>query len=825
MGSAVVLTAVPYRQVKHSLRMFLKSPGFTATAIAALAVGIGGTTAIFSIVNTVLLRPLPVPDPERLVVLATTMGDGSAASPAKFLHWRAERTILADVSAYMGGWTNYTSGGVAEEWPFTRVSADTFRCFGIPVQRGRTFTAAEDLPGAALVAVISEGLWKRRFGGDSRMLGKTLSLNGEAHTVIGIVANVSAASEYGPFSDVYVPMQIDPHTEDQGDLFEVAARLKPGVTLEQARARLRVSAEEYRTRFPNALARGESFTARGLREDLAGGDRPLLLVLSGAVSLVLLIACANVASLLLARAAGRRREMAIRMALGAGRGRILRELLAESVLLGGAGGALGLLLGIAGVRALLAVNTAGLPMVGRNGAAVTVDWRVMAFAAAVSLLTGILFGLFPAVQGSRADLNSDLKDGGRSGAGLRHNRARGFLVVSEMALAVVLLVGSALLIRSFVALYRVDPGFDTTHVLTMNVLLTGPKYAKTAGVADALRDGLERVRALPGVVAAGATCCLPLSQGTFDQNFQILGRPATAAAGPDVGWATVSPGYFETFRIPVKRGRAFTAADDHRAPAVVAISESMARQYWKDADPLGQRIVIGRGSGVSELEGEPVRQIVGIVGDIRTEGLDARPRPVLYVPQAQLPDAGSAFFLRLLPMAWVVRTQGEPGRLATAIQEQLRQATGLPVTDLAPMKQVVWAQTGRQRFSMLVMAVFAGAALLLAAIGIYGLMAYSVEQRRQEIGIRMALGAPSGRVRDMVVRQGMGLALAGAVAGLAAAWGLARLMASLLFGVPPHDPVVFTAVPGVLIGVALAAVSVPAHRASRMDPMEALRHE
>ncbi|MDR3699101.1 MAG: ABC transporter permease [Candidatus Sulfopaludibacter sp.] len=809
--------------MKHSIRIFLKSPGFTLTALAALAVGIGGTTAIFSIVNTVLLRPLPVPDPERLVVLATTSGDGSAASPAKFIHWRAERGVFQDVSAYMGGVTNYTGGGVAEEWRYTRASADTFRCYGIPVLRGRTFTAAEDSPGAAPVAVIGEGLWRRRFGGNPQMLGQTISLNGEAHTVVGIVADFSAVRESGPFSDVYVPMQIDPHTEDQGDLFEVAARLKPGVSLEQARARLRVSAEAYRIRFPNALARNESFTARGLREDLAGGDRPLLLVLSGAVSLVLLIACANVANLLLARAAGRRREMAIRIALGAGRGRIIRELLAESALLSAMGGALGLLLGYAGVRALLAVNTAELPMVGRNGEAVTVDWRVMAFATGVSLLTGILFGLFPAVQGSRADLNSDLKDGGRSGAGLRHNRARGFLVMSEVGLAVVLLVGSALLIRSFLALYHVDLGFDATHVVTLDVLLAGPKYAKTAGVAEALRQGLERVRALPGVAAAGATCCLPLAQGTFDQNFQILGRPA--AAGPDVGWATVSPGYFETFQIPVKHGRAFTAGDDNRAPAVVAISESLARQYWKDADPLGQRIVIGRGSGVSELEGEPVRQIVGIVGDIRTEGLDARPRPVLYVPQAQLPDAESAFFLRLLPIAWVVRTQGEPGRLAGAIREQLRQATGLPVTGVAPMKQVVWAQTGRQRFGMLAMAVFAGAALLLAAIGIYGLMAYSVEQRRQEIGIRMALGAESGRVRDMVVRQGMSLALAGAAAGLAAAWALARLMASLLFGVPPHDPVVFAAVPAVLIVVALAAVYLPAHRASRLNPMDALRHE
>jgi putative ABC transport system permease protein len=816
-----------FQDLKHSIRMFRKSPGFSITAVAALALGIGGTTAIFSIVNTVLLKPLLIPDPDRLLVLATTGDAGSAVSPAEFLHWRGKSSVVQDVSAFLGGVANFTGGELVEQWPYTQVSVNFFRCFGIPIFEGRVFTPEEDLPNGPRVAVISQALWKRRYASDPRMLGKTIALNGEPHTVVGILADTSAMRTYGLFSDVYVPLQMDPNSRDQGVYFMVAARLKPGITLEQAKTRLRASEGEYRAKFPNALGPKENFTARRFREDMVGGDRPMLLILAGAVCLVLLIACANVANLLLVRAAGRRREMAIRAAIGAGRGRMIRQLLTESVLLSLVGGALGLLLGYGGIRALLAINTAGLAMVGEYGEGVGMDWRVVVFALGVSLATGIIFGLFPALEGSRADLNSVLKEGGgRSGGGRRQNKARALLVVSEVSLAVVLLVGSALLIRSFMLLYAVELGFDTKNVVTMNVLLAGPKYAKTAGVADTVRSGLERLRSLPGVVAAGATCCLPLGQGTYDMNFEIVGRPgAVPYAEQEVGWATVSPGYFEAFKIPVKRGRAFGAGDDFKSPAVVVINEKMARKYWKERDPLGERIVIGHAGGMKEFKDEPVRQIVGIVGDIRAEGLDAGPRPIMYVPQAQLTDAASAFFLRLLPLAWVVRTEGEPRGMAREIREQLRQATGLPVTDVAWMDRVVWGQTASQRFAILLMTVFGSTALLLAAIGIYGLMAYTVEQRRQEIGIRMALGAESSQVRNMVVRQGMGLALAGVVAGLGTAWGLARLIESFLFGVRAHDPMVFVAVPIVLSLVAFAAVYGPASRASRVNPIDSLRYE
>jgi putative ABC transport system permease protein len=816
-----------FQDVKHSIRMFLKSPGFTITAVAALALGIGGTTAIFSIVNTVLLKPLLIPDPGRLVVLTVTPGDETAGSPARLVHWRSQSAVIQEVSAYFVGVMNYTGGLVAEQWKYTRASANFFHCFGIPILRGRSFTQEEDLPSGTRVALISQDLWKRRFASDPRLLGKTISLDGELNTVIGIVGNVSATRTYVPLSDVYVPFQLDPNSGDQGVYIDVVARLKPGVPLEQARTRLRASTREYRAKFPNDLGPNESFTAKPFRENMVGGDRPLLLVLSAAVSLVLLIACANVANLLLVRAAGRRREIAIRAAIGAGRGRMIRQLLTESGLLSMVGGALGLLLGYGGIRALLAVNTAGLPLVGENGEGVTIDWRVMGFALLVSLGTGIIFGLLPALEGSRADLNAVLKDGsGRSGGGSRQNRARAMLVISEVSLAVVLLVGSGLLIRSFMTLYVVDPGFDAKNVVTMNVSLTGLKYSKSAGVADAVRTGLEQLRSLPGVMAAGATCCLPLAQGTYDMNFDIMGRPEKVlSAGQAVGWATVSPGYFEVLRIPVKRGRTFGAGDDSKSSAVVVINERMAQEYWKGGDALGERIAIGRRGGMKELKDEPVRQIIGIVGDIRSEGLDTKPRPIMYVPQAQLPDAENALFSRLLPLAWVVRTRGQPRGLVPAIQEQLRHATGLPVTDVTSMDRVVWAQTAYQRLAMLLMTVFGGTALLLAAIGIYGLMAYTVEQRRREIGIRMALGAESHQVRNMVVRQGMSLALAGVVAGIGAAWGLARLITSFLFGVRVHDLPVFVAVPIVLFVVALVAVYAPANRASRVNPIDSLRYE
>jgi putative ABC transport system permease protein len=727
-----------FRDVRHSIRTCFKTPGFTITVVAALALGIGATTSIFSIVNTVLLKPIPVPDPDRLVMLMNTgvspKGESissPAASPAKFQHWRTQSGVIQYVSAFRTGVMNYTGGEVVEQLRSMQASEDIFRCFGIPLLRGRGFTSEEDLPNGPHVVLISENLWTRRFTRDPEIIGKILSLSDEPYTIIGIVADNQRTWEFGPPSEVYVPFQLDPDTSDQGHYFQVVARLKPGITLNQAKARLQVSAQEYRVKFPQAIGPKDGFTVESYREAVVGNVRSSLLVLLAAVSMVLLIACVNVANLLLVRATGRRREIAIQAAIGAGRARIIRQLLTESVLLSLGGGALGLLLGFAGIRALLAVNTAGLPRVGQDGQAVGMDWRVLVFALVLSVATGIIFGLFPAFQESRLDLNSILKDAsGRSLTSLRQNKMRSVLVVTEVGLAVILLIGSALLIRTFVALYRVEPGFDTKDVVTMRMSLTGPRYLKSMGVAQTVRDGLERIRALPGIVAASAACCVPLGPYGYGLPFNIIGKPPVD--GPFTGgggWSTVSPGFFEVFKIPVKRGRTFTDRDDDKSAPVVVINETMAKRFWKDSDPLRDRIVIGRGV-MRELKDEPERQIVGIVGDVRNGGLNNDPQPTMYVPQSQLTDAINALNVRLTPMAWVVRTTAAPHGLISAIQEQLRQTTGLPVSDIHSMDEVVSLSTARERFNMLLMTVFGCAALLLAAIGIYGLMAYSVEQRR-----------------------------------------------------------------------------------------------
>jgi predicted permease len=814
------------QDVKHAFRMFRQNRVFTAAAVAALALGIGANTAIFSVVSAVLLRPVPIPDADRVVFFMNVSPQGPggpAASPAKFAHWRQQTTVIQDASAFRTNVVNYTGAGSPEQLRAGQVSADYFKLFGAHLLQGRTFSAAEDLPGGPRVAVLGHGFWLRRFGSDPNAIGKTLLLGGEPHEVIGIIGSDFDLAELGGTPDLWVPFQLDPNTVDQGHFFQAGARLKPGVPIEQAQARLRLAADEYRSKFPDALQENASFSVERMQEVFVRNARPTLLILSGAVAFVLLIACANVANLLLVRATARKREVALRAAIGAGRWRLIRQLLTESVALSVMGGAIGMVLGVLGIRALLSINTAGLPRIGQDGALVGLDWRVLLFTAVVSVTTGILFGLIPALQGSRTDLSTTLKDStGRSGATLRHNKARSTLVVVEVALALLLLVGSALLIRTLIVLRSVEPGFDPGNVLTMRMSLAGPQYLQTDSGEQVMRTGLERLRALPGVEHAAATCCVPL-EGGYGLPFRITGRPLEKGAFHGGGaWLTVSPGYFETFKIAVKRGRAFTDRDDARGPAVVLINEAMARQYWKDTDPLNERIMIGAGV-MKELSEERERTIIGVVSDVRDGGLNNEPGPHMYVPNAQVPNALNALNLRITPVAWVVRTRGEPYAMSTAIQEQLRQASGLPVSDIRSMEDVVSRSISRQRFNVLLMGVFGGSALLLAAIGIYGLMAYSVEQRTQEIGIRIALGAELEHVRRMVVVQGMRLAIAGVVVGLAAAFALTRLMASFLYGVEARDPAVFVAVPLVLTLVSLLAVWLPARRASTVSPLTALR--
>ena len=816
------------RDLKHAFRMFTASPAFAFAAVAALTLGIAVNTAIFSVVNAVLLRPLPFPQADRIVFFMSTGPNGPgfpAASPAKFAHFQQQTQVTELASAFNNFLVNYTDGTFPEQLRAGRVSVDFFRLFGAQTLIGRTFTAEEDRPRGDKVAILGETFWRDRLRADPQIVGKAISLGGVPHTVIGVLNDFEFGDIFNQPIQVWVPFQLDPNAADQGHYFQSAGRLKDGVTLEQGQARLKASAADFEARFKGALGPQGGFSLERIGEVLVRNVRQSLFVLIGAVGFVLLIACANVANLLLVRATGRKREIAIRAALGGSRGRIISQVISESLVLSVIGGVLGLLFGVLAIRALLSVNTAGLPRIGQDGVMVGVDWRVLAFTTVLSLATGLIFGLIPAIQSSKTDLTTTLKEsGGRSGTGFRQNKTRSILVVTEVALALTLLIGSALLIRSAIALGRVEPGFDANNVLTMRMSISGPQLTSSQSVDLMMRNATERLRAVPGVINAAATCCVPL-QGGYGLPFVIAGRPLTD--GPfhgGGGWINITPGYFDVFKIPVKKGRAFTERDDSAGPPVVIVNEAFANQFFKDQDPLAQRLIIGRGV-MREFATEGERQIVGVVGDTRDAGLQQQPQPIMYIPQAQVPDPANALNLGLSPVGWVVRTQGDPYAMSEAIQESLRQSTGLPVSQVRSMAEVVVRSTSRQRFNMWLMTMFGASALLLAAIGIYGLMAYSVEQRTQEIGIRLSLGADGGSVRRMVIVQGMRLAIVGVVIGLAASWGLAQFMRSFLFEIDARDPLVFVGVPALLTVVAFFAVFLPAMRASRVDPMVALRYE
>jgi predicted permease len=818
------------QDVKHAWKLFRENKLFTVTAVAALTLGIGVNIAIFSVVNAVLLKPMSYPDPDSLVQLVNTnqgaLG-GPAASPAKYMHWRAQSEVLEHVAAFRSIELNLEQGDLPESIRAGQTSAEYFGTFRPPLASGRWFTADEDLPNAGRTVVLGYNFWTQRLGEDPDIVGKSITLSGNPYTIVGVVGREFDFRDFGPAPEVFVPFQLDPNTTDQGHYFASAGRLKPGVTLEQAQVRLEASAAAYRERFAIALPPTNGFSAITLQESLVRQARPALIVALGAVGFVLLIACANVANLLLIRATGRRREIAVRVALGAGRWRIARQLLTESLMLSFAGGALGLLAGYLGMRALLTVNTAGLPRLGAGGSLLGMDWRVVAFTVVLSIVTGILFGLIPALVASRADLNAIIKDSSsRSGSGFRQNKTRSVLVLVEVSLAVVLLVGAALLIRTSLALGTVDPGYTTENVLVMRTSLSGPQYRTSEAVDQTARLALERIRDIPGVEAATMTCCVPL-QGGYGLPFNIVGR---ANEGPFTGGGGVHssvPGYFDTFDIPVVRGRAFNETDTGSSPPVMIISQSMANQFWPDGgDPLADRILMGGGAAnMRELATEPVRQIIGVVGDVRNGSIANDPGPMMYLPHAQLPDGLNALMQSTGSMGWIVRTRVAPETVSATIQDIVRQATGVPVTNVQNMADIVSINTSRQRLNMLLMTIFGASALVLAAIGIYGLMAYSVQHRTQEIGIRMALGAQADRVRWSVVRQGMALVGIGIMVGIVAAFFLATLLAAALYGVQARDVLVFVGVPLVLAATAFAAVWIAARRASRIDPLDALRYE
>ena len=825
-GSSFMFAESLWRDVRFAVRSLLKAPGFTVVAILVIAVGIGANTAVFSVINTVLLRPLTYPDPQSLVHLMNTGDQGSfpGANVPKFNIWQQQTGIFHQVAAYDNGGAglNLTGNDQPEQVQGVHVSADYFSVLGAPVIAGRTFTTAEDSPHGGNVVVLSYGLWKRRFGGDRGIIDKTIQLNGQPYQVVGVIGREFVTDNP---ADLWLPFQFEMTSPDQAHYFGVVARLKPGVTVPMANAQLKLAADQFRRTYPGTLGPNGSFGVILWQELMVRDTRSSLYVLLGTVGLVLLIACANVANLLLIRATARKRELATRSALGAGRWHIVRQLLTESMVVSLTGGMLGLILGFVGVRLLLAINPGSIPRIGEDGSAVKVDLNVLLFTLGVSLLTGILFGLVPAISASRKNLAAAINESSnRAGAGFRSGKVRSVLVISEMALALVLLIGSALLIRTFMKLQSVDPGFDTHNVLTMAMSISAERFQKTSGVAQVIHDGTERINAVPGVTASAAACCLPL-QGGFGLPFNVVGRangsnPNTGGAG----YFPVSWSYFDVFKVPVVRGRNFTERDNGSAPGVVIINEAMARQFWPKGDPLNDRIEIGPGMG--PVFAEPSRQVIGIVGDTRDGGLNQDPGPTMYIPVEQMPDNVTKLNSRIAPLEWIVRTRVEPHTLTAAVTSAIREATGgLPVAHIRSMDEIVVLTTSRERFNMLLLTAFGGSALLMATIGIYGLMTYSVQQRTQELGVRMALGAQASNIRNMVIRQGMLLAGIGLVIGISGAFWLTKFLTGFLFGVKKWDPLAFILMPLFLCAVALVAVWLPARKAIRVDPISALRFE
>jgi putative ABC transport system permease protein len=812
--------------VRYALRMMRSNPGFTAIAVAALALGIGANTAIFTVVNAVILKPLPYPHPERIVRLGRKYpnGFGDSNSIPKYMTWRHNDVFEAMTLYTQGGpAVNLGSGDRPNEVKAGSVSKDYFRVFGVAPLQGRPFTEAEDLPGGPPAAVLSYSIWQNRLGADSGIIGRSILLNKRPYTVVGVMPKGFQSEPEG--LDLWTPLQADPQSTNQGHYLAVAARLKPDITIDQARAGMKLVGEQFRRANPQWMDKAETVGVLPMREAMVGDARLELLVLEGAVGFVLLIACANVANLLLARSAVRQREFAIRAAIGASRGRVLRQLLTESVMLASLGGLAGLVLGSWGVRVLLALVPGRIPRLTDIDGIVhapSPDAGVALFTAGVALLTGILFGLFPALQTSNPDLASSLKEGGRSGAGRRHAFARSALVVMEMALSLVLLIGAALLVRTFVGLRSVSPGLDPHGVLTLQTSMAGGSYSTTARV-DAFSTQVEqRLQSLPGVLAAGASIMLPMEDGV-DLPFNIVGHPpAKGKFEGDEQWRSISGDYFKVFRIPLIRGRLFTERDKGNSAPSVIINDVMANKYWKDSDPLGQTIAIGQGLGPQFAD--PPRQIVGIVAAVCEGGLSDGKISVMYIPQSQTPQGITDLANGLIPLSWEVRTAGDPMAMRTVIEREFRAVDGLlPISQVRTMDQVMAASIGRQNFNMTLLTVFAAIALLLASIGIYGLMAYSVEQRAQEIGIRMALGASQRDMLRLVVFQGMKLAGIGVAIGLAAAFGLTRLLGHLLFGVKSSDPVTFAGVAAVLAVVAGVAAYFPARHAAAVNPTQALR--
>jgi predicted permease len=817
------------QDLRFATRVLVRKPAFTVVALLTLGLAIGANTAIFSIVNALMLRPLPFPESEEIVQLERGYPDGKSTSVAipKFIFWREHNTVFEHVATYdtLGSGFNMTGDGPPERVTGSRVSVDFFKVFSVRPIAGREFLPEEDLPNAQKVVVLSHGLWKRRLGGDPSLIGKAVTLNGEPYTVVGIMP---AGFRYPATAELWTPVGIDPAIREKANYLEISARLKEGVTLRKAQAEMDVVAAQYRKAFPDEMDEQETVGVETLQERLYGNLRPALLVLLGTVGLVLLIACANLANLQLARAAARRREVAVRTALGASSARIVVQLLTESLLLALAGGALGVLLGAWTIKPLLALSPATGPA--QIGGAVLpeigIDGTVLLFAFGISLLSGLLFGLAPALQAARPNLNDPLKqDSTRSTGGRFGRMVRISLVVAEVAVALLVVMGAALLARSFAGIMSTDPGFEPKGVMTLKLSLPEARYGNPMALEQFARQVRERVSSLPGVRSAAVATSLPLEMGP-DLPFTIEGRYTGGKEG--VGSAqfrTSTAGYFETLGIRVLDGRILNETDGRTSEPVALVNEAAVRQFWPEGKALGARITLGQ-PFVTELADTQPRRIVGIIKDVREEGLDQEVPPIVYVPIGQVNPQMTLLFVRLLPLSLAVRTDGNVPGLLKGIQREIWAVDPQqPITNVLSMEQIVARSVGNHRFNMVLMSALAFLALVLAGVGIYGVLSYLVTQRTREIGVRMALGATAGQVLGLIVRQGLVATGIGVAIGLGLVIAGTRVLRSLLVGVKATDPLTFIVAAVVLTAVAVVASSIPAHRASALDPLVALRRE
>ncbi|HEV2664544.1 MAG TPA: ABC transporter permease [Blastocatellia bacterium] len=811
-----------WQDLRQGARSLFKQPTFTIIAVITLAFGVGANTAIFSVVHAVLLQSLPYRDADRLVtVWEHNRRRGNAQNVinmGNFFDWKEQNRVFEDMAAFFDVTANLTSGGDPEEIPSQIATTNLFNILGVNPILGRTFAPDDGKPGQPRVVVLSFGLWQRRFGGDPQIIGRKLGLNifstSEA-TVIGVMPadfnwHVKAGSMTRKIAEMWAPWQVDESLRQRSGRFAMAAaRLKPGVTFEQAQAEMNAIGGRLERQY-NEFNANWGVNVVQLRTQFTGEIRLALLVLLGAVGMVLLIACANVANLLLARAAGRQREVAVRVALGAGRGRIIRQLLTESLLLAGLGGLAGLTLAWWGTDLLVSLappDLLNLPQVKINAA-------VLGFTLGITLATGVIFGLAPALEATRLNLTETLKESGKNiGGGIRSHMMRNLLVIAEIALALVLLVGAGLLIRSFSRLQGVDPGFNAHNLLTMKVSLPGRKYDTDQKLMNFFRQASAQIQSLPGVESAGAVSFLPFASPHAGTGVEIEGKPKLP---PGQGLVTgvivtTDANYFHAMQIPLKRGRLFTDQEATEMRHVVIINEAFARTNFPGEDPLGKRVVIDM-----KDDNQPC-EIIGIVGDSKHMNLDAEVKPMSYWPHPELAYSG---------MTFVIRTRGDAAAVTSAARNVIRALDPeQPVADVRTMESLIGTSVARARFNTLLLTIFATVALLLAGVGIYGVMAYSVAQRTHEIGVRIALGARATDVLRLVVRRGMALALAGVAIGVAASFGLTWLMETLLFNVSVTDPLTFAGIPLVLVFVAMMACLIPARRAAKVDPMVALRYE